>query len=305
MIRNQLALVRREIWEHRSLYITPAVVGLVLILAVLTAFVFASGYQEIVDMGIVGAQNLAGEAERRAAMFALLMGNTAPFLVATGILTIFYCLDSLYAERKNKSILFWRSLPVTDSETVVSKFLTAAIAIPLIAWAAIVATHLVVLLFSGIFVSFQGGSSMFLIWRSAPVFDVWAGLLVFMLLLPIWFSPLVGWFLFVSAWAKRSPLLMAFLPLVVVPTLEYWIFRTHLIYDAIQSRFEQLPMFRGIDPERFFDDHDFIADAEIVSLIGHMSLGKFLTSPAMWAGVIVCGLFMTAAIYVRRYRDES
>ena len=305
MIKHQYALVRREIWEHRSLYITPAVVGLVLILAVLTAFVFASSYQEIVDMGIVGAQNIAGDAERRAAMFALLMGNTAPFLVATAILTIFYCLDSLYAERKNKSILFWRSLPITDSETVASKFLTAAIAIPVIAWGVIVVTHIVVLLLAGIYVGLQGGSSGFLIWKSAPVIDVWFGLLLFMLLLPIWFSPFIGWFLFVSAWTKRSPLLMAFLPLLVVPTLEYWIFRSHLVFDAIQSRFEQLPMFSGIDPERFFEEHDFIADADLVSLISYIDIGKFLTSPAMWAGVVVCALFLTAAIYVRRYRDES
>ena len=305
MIRNQLALVKREIWEHRSLYITPAVVGLVLTLAVMTAFVFASGYQHIVDMGIVGAQNMVGDAERRAAMFALLMGNTAPFLFAGAILTIFYCLDSLYAERKNKSILFWRSLPITDAETVISKLLTAMVAIPLIALAVIIVTHLVVLILTSLYVSFQGGSSVFLIWKSAPVFDVWAGMLVFMLLLPIWYSPFIGWFLFVSAWTKRSPLLMAFLPLVVVPTLEYWVLRTHVIWDAIQTRFEQLPMFRGIDPERLFDEHDFIGDAELVSLVAYIDIGKFLTSPAKWAGVVVCGLFITAAIYVRRYRDDS
>ena len=116
MILHQLALVKREIWEHRSLYVTPAVVGLVLVLLALTALVFASDYQELVDIFIVGAQNIVGDAERRAAMFALLVGNTIPFLFAGAILTIFYALDSLYAERKNKSILFWRSLPITDAE---------------------------------------------------------------------------------------------------------------------------------------------------------------------------------------------
>ena len=166
MISNQLALIRREIWEHRSLYVTPAVVGLVMVLTLLTAFVFASGYQEIVDIGIVGAQNLAGDAERRAALLAVLIGNTIPFMIAGAILTVFYCLDSLYAERKNKSILFWRSLPITDAETVVSKFLTTAVAIPLIAFAVIVITHLVILAITGIFVSIEGGSSMLLVWKS-------------------------------------------------------------------------------------------------------------------------------------------
>jgi len=305
MIPNQLALMRREVWEHRSLYVTPAVVGLIMVLTLLTAFVFASGYQEIVDIGIVGAQNLAGDTERRAALLAVLIGNTVPFLLAGAILTVFYSLDSLYAERKNKSILFWRSLPITDAETVISKLLTSVLAIPLIAFAVIIVTHLLILAITGIFVSIKGGSSMFLIWKSAPLFDVWAGLLIITILLPIWFSPFIGWFLFVSAWTKRSPLLMAFLPLMLVPTLEYWVLRTHLIWDAILSRFQQLPIFKGIDPEAFFNEREFIANVDAVSLLAYIDLGKFFTSPAMWAGVVVTGLFVTAAIYVRRYRDES
>jgi len=305
MIPHQLALVRREIWEHRSLYITPAVVGLIMVLTLLTAFVFASGYQEIVDIGIVGAQSLASEAHRRAALLGVLLGNTAPFLVASGILTVFYCLDCLYAERKNKSILFWRSLPITDAETVISKFLTAALAIPLIAFAVVVVTHILILLLTGIFISIEGGSSMLLVWQSAPLFDAWTGMLIIMILLPIWFSPFIGWLLFVSAWTKRSPLLMAFLPLILVPTLEYWLFRTHLIGDAIQSRFTQLPIFKNIDVRTLFDEEKFIANVDAVSLIGYIDIGAFLSSPQMWVGIVVCGLFMTGAIYVRRYRDDS
>jgi ABC-2 type transport system permease protein len=276
-----------------------------MILTLLTAFVFASGYQEIVDIGIVGAQNLVGDAERRAALLAILVGNTVPFIIAGAILTVFYCLDSLYAERKNKSILFWRSLPITDAETVISKFLTTAIAIPVIAFGVIVVTHLVILAITGVFVSIEGGSSMLLVWKSAPLFDVWAGILIITLLIPIWFSPFIGWFLFVSAWTKRSPLLMAFLPLILLPVLEYWVFRTHLIGDAIRTRFDQLPIFKGIEPELFFDEQEFVANMDAISLLAYIDVGEFLTSPQMWAGVIVCGLLMTAAIYVRRYRDES
>jgi len=305
MILHQLALVKREIWEHRSLYVTPAVVGLVLVLLALTALVFASDYQELVDIFIVGAQNIVGDAERRAAMFALLVGNTIPFLFAGAILTIFYALDSLYAERKNKSILFWRSLPITDAETVISKLLAAAVAIPLIAFPVIIVTHLLILFIAGVFISIEGGSSMFLVWKSAPIFDFWTGILIITILLPIWFSPFIGWFLFVSAWTKRSPLLMASLPLIMVPTLEYWVFRTHLVADAMQTRFEQLPIFKGFDPEVFFNERELVASADAISLLGIIDVGKFLASPQMWAGVVVCGLFITAAIYVRRYRDDS
>ena len=304
MITHQLALVRRELWEHRSIYVTPAVVALVMTLVILTGYVFASGYQGAIEMGIVAGQNVLGEGERRAALLAFLMGNTVVFVLASGVLTIFYCLDVLYAERKNKSILFWRSLPVTDAETVVSKLLTAAIAIPLITFAAVVVAHLANLLITSIFVSIEGGQSGLLVWSSAPLFDVWASVLIIMLALPIWFSPLIGWFLFVSAWTKRSPLLTAFLPLVLVPMLEYFILRTHYIGDAIESRFNQQPLF-SIDPERFFDEDKIRESVEGISMLSIIDVGQFLVSPAMWAGVIVCGLFCTAAIYVRRYRDES
>lgn len=289
MIPHQFALMRRELWEHHSIFVTPAAVALVVTLLVLTIFVFAaSGYSEKVDLAILLSQQV-GEAERRMALTEFLDGIAAVFFIASCILTIFYSLDSLYAERKNKSILFWRSLPITDSETVLSKFLTAVVTIPLVTFAAVAATHLINLIVASIFVSIEGGSPGHLIWGAAPLFDVWFALLAIMLALPVWFSPFIGWFLFVSAWTKRSPLLTAFLPLLVVPMLEYFILQTHYIFDAMKSRVTDFPM---------------ITD-DSVSILANIDVGKFLSSPAMWAGVVVCGLFITAAIYVRRYRDES
>lgn len=304
-IMHQLALVKRELWEHKSIYVAPAAVAVVSVLVILTGYVFVKGYEGAVELGITAGQNVLGEAERRAALMGFLVGNTAIYYFAAAILTIFYCLDALYAERKNKSILFWRSLPITDAETVISKLLTALIAIPVVTWVVVIAAHLVTLLFVSLFVEIEGGSAFFMIWKSAPIFDVWAANLVAMLSLPIWYSPLIGWFLFVSAWTKRSPLLVGFLPLVVVPLLEYFILRTTFVRDAIQSRFDQMPLISGDKVIRIFDNHDFGNVSESFSLFDLISVPQFLASPAMWAGVIVCALFCTAAIYVRRYRDDS
>jgi ABC-2 type transport system permease protein len=304
MITNQLALVRRELWEHRSIFVTPAAVALVMSLLVLTAYVAVSGFGEVVDIGIITAQNV-GETERKAALMAFLVGITIVFIIASGILTVFYSLDSLYAERKNKSILFWRSLPVTDAETVLSKLLTAIVAIPLVTFAAIVIAHLVNLILSSIFVSIEGGSPWHLIWQAVPLFDVWATVLIILLATPLWLSPFIGWFLFVSAWTKRSPLLMAVLPILIVPMLEYFILRTHYIGQAIDTRASELPLFRGFDVSIFNDDSFREMTTDSVSLLAHVDLVKFITSPGLWIGLVVCGLFSTAAIYVRRYRDES
>lgn len=304
MIAHQLALVRRELWEHRSIFITPAAVGLVVTLLVITAYVAASGFGGHVDIAIITAQNV-GETERRAALMAFLAGITSVFILAAGILTIFYCLDTLYAERKDKSILFWRSLPVTDAETVISKLLTAAFAIPLVTFAAIVVAHLVNLVVSSIFVSIEGGSAARLIWGSVPIFDVWTFFLVLLIATPLWLSPFIGWFLFVSAWTKRSPLLTAFLPLLIVPMLEYFILRTTYLWEAIITRTGSLPLFRIADVSVFDEDSLRDMTADSVSLLAIVDIFKFISHPGFWIGLVVCGLFTTAAIYVRRYRDES
>ena len=141
------------------------------------------------------------------------------FLFALVILTAFYTLDCLYAERKDKSILFWRSLPITDAETVVSKLLTAIVVLPLVTVATIIVTHLVNLVITTVWVMVKGGNAAHLVWGSVPLFDNWAAALIVTLASAVWMSPLIGWFLFVSAFTKRSPLLMAFMPLIIIPIM--------------------------------------------------------------------------------------
>ena len=224
------------------------------------------------------------------------------------ILMIFYTLDSLYAERKDRSILFWRSIPTTDFETVLSKLLTAIVVIPLITFALIVLTHLVVMLTTSIWLGVQGGDGWHLIWSSAPFFDNWAATLVLLLALPLWSSPFIGWFLFISAFTKRSPLLTAFLPIAMLPILEKLLFDSTVFVEAFFVRSVKMPLFQGMDNmELLFQEGDTFENFsnQSVSLLSLLDLRGFLSSGALWIGLIVCGIFTTAAIYVRRYRDDS
>lgn len=305
MIANQLALIKREIWEHRSIYVTPAAIASIVSLSVLAMLVFASGFAKELDIAIFGASNLAGEGERKAALTAFFVGTSWLFLVGLAILTVFYCLDSLYGERKDKSILFWRSLPITDAETVLSKLLTAVFVLPIVAAIGIVATHLVNLVITSAWVSMKGGDAGLLIWGSVPLLDNWLTAFIVLIASGIWMSPFIGWFLFVSAWTKRAPLLMAFMPLILVPLLEWIFLRTRFFASAVLDRGDAMPLFKALDFETFFEEEHWRAGLDKISLLDHLDIVQFMTSPAMWAGVIVCGLFVTAAIYVRRYRDES
>ena len=142
MIGNQVALIKREIWEHPAVYVTPAAIAVVVALLSIAGVVTISAFDKEVNMALFGASNVVGDAERQAALAVHFIVTSGIFLVALGILTIFYCLDCLYAERKDKSILFWRSLPITDAETVISKLLTAMVAIPVATMAAVIVSHL-------------------------------------------------------------------------------------------------------------------------------------------------------------------
>lgn len=305
MITHQLALVKREIWEHRSIWLTPAAIAVIVTLGVLAGLMFASGFAAELDVVIFGAQNMVGDPERTAALTAFFLSTSWIFLVALMILTVFYCLDSLYAERKDKSILFWRSLPVTDAETVISKLITAIIVIPAVAVIGIIGTHIVNLVIASIWVSMKGGDGGMLIWGSVSFIDNWLAAFIVVWAGAIWMSPFIGWFLLVSAYTKRSPLLMAFMPLILIGLLEGIILRSHVFAENVLARGDGLPIFRTLDIERFFETEEWRVGEGASNLLTHLDVVQFLTSPAMWAGVLVCALLSTGAIYVRRFRDES
>ena len=304
MIPHQLALIKREIWEHRSIYVTPAAIAMLITLLTLTGQVSISAFGEAVDLAIVGASNI-DDAHRRIALAGVLGVVTSIFAFGASIVMIFYTLDTLYAERKDKSILFWRSLPITDAETVISKLLTAAFVIPLAFLAAVIVTHIVILSLASIWIIVKGANAGHLIWSAAPLFDTWAASLIVAIAMPLWLAPFIGWFLFVSAYAKRSPLLLAFLPIFILPMLERMLIGSHLFYDAIVVRTFQPPLANVDISDWFDDDIPFDVTAESISMLAALDIGRFAASPSLWAGLVVCGLLTTAAIYMRRYRDDS
>ncbi|HVP42393.1 MAG TPA: hypothetical protein VMS96_03120, partial [Terriglobales bacterium] len=189
-------LVRREILENRSIYLAP--------LGVAVLIVIGFGFR-LVRVAKLDSQDLRGE-QPFTFPALLLMGTT--MLVA-----IFYCVDALYGERRDRSILFWKSLPVSDHETVLAKAAIPILVIPLITFVATFVVQVIMLLLAG-----------------ARGLDLWSGLsfgqmtwiLFYHLLLGhgFWYAPFWGWLLLASAWARRAPFLWATLPLLCVGLLE-------------------------------------------------------------------------------------
>ena len=304
MVANQLALIRREIWEHRALYVVPAVTGLIIVLLEMTGYAAMGVFGEEIDFALLGAGHI-NEAQRGVFVAALMTGLAGIFVLAMWVLIVFYTLDALYAERKDKSILFWRSLPVTDAESVLSKLLTAVVVIPLITLAFIITTQLLVLIVTSVWIGFRGADAWYLLWKAAPFASTWAATLVGVLAVTLWLSPFVGWFLLVSAYTKRSPLLMASLPIIILPMLEKMLLNTGHLYNAIFKRTTDIPIISEFGWDGLSDKEVLHRMAEQgLSMLAMVDLGRFFSSPSLWGGLIICALFTTGAIYVRRYRDD-
>ena len=276
--------VRREFWESRSIYIAPlAAAGLVL-----AGFLISTVHlREKMRAALALNPMKMHEAIRQPYMFAeLLMMGT--FL----IVAIFYCLDALYGERRDRSILFWKSLPVSDLTTVLAKASIPIVVLPLITFVLTVVTQGIMLLLSSV-VLLGSGVSVATLWSHLPLFQMWLGLLVHIVgFHGLWYAPFYCWLLLVSAWARRAPFLWAALPLFAIGVVERIAFNTSHFGALLQYRFTGGPEGAALE-----------GGSRSMDPLTHFDAGQFLISPGMWIGFAVAAAFLVGAVRLRRYRD--
>jgi ABC-2 type transport system permease protein len=295
-----LWLIRREVWEHRAIWFAPSIV--IGCLFVLLAFARAHlGYDVGVPFG-----DLTRDAQIVLHQFAYLMVVAIVFFVM-GVIAFFYSIDSLYADRNDRSVLFWKSLPLSDAETVLSKFATGAVVVPVVALLGSVIAQFVA---GGVIMAklaITGESVGF--WLHPQALGGGALIAVVACLSVIlWYAPLVAYLMLVSAWAPRGPFLWAILPPVAAMVLERIVMQTSYIQDFIAGRlFGVLTIFHGVD--RGPDDPEPRSLSDLAERLAGIDAGEslraFYTSPDLWLGVVAAGLLLAAAMWVRRYRDET
>jgi ABC-2 type transport system permease protein len=197
-------------------------------------------------------------------------------------------LDALYGERRDRSILFWKSLPVSDVTAVISKLSIPVLILPLLGFAMTIATEfLMLVLGSAIFAG--SGVSVAALWTEASFLRVpliWLYHLV--TVHGLWYAPLYAWLLLVSAWAPRAPFMWAFLPPFVIWGVEQLAFNT--------SYFLKLLRYRMTGPQNM-QSHEHSQDF-IATLIPH----HFFSNPDLWTGLVVAATFLFAAVRLRRSR---
>ncbi|HEX8812617.1 MAG TPA: ABC transporter permease [Terracidiphilus sp.] len=271
--RGMYWAVRRELWEHRSIYIAPLAAAAVFLLAFLTGLTLSPAHRhEPLDIPYEFAA-------------ALIMGTG--FIVG-----IFYSLDALYGERRDRSILLWKSLPVSDLTTVLSKFAIPLIILPLLSFAITVVTQFVMMLLSCT-VLLGGGLSVGTLWARMSFFHMSLMLLYHILTVHgLWYAPIYGWLLLVSAWAPRTPFLWAFLPPFVIWGVEKIAFKT--------SHFLAMLQYRLIGPQ---PSTAAAPDGNLMDMLSAVTPVQFFSTPGLWIGLAIAAAFLAAAVRLRRYRE--
>ncbi|MEM6819249.1 MAG: hypothetical protein AAF578_10715 [Pseudomonadota bacterium] len=304
MLARMKVLVQRELWEHKALYVAPAVMAGLVVFGFLVSFIW-SLIQGLPFEAAVAALEIGGKQVNLAGSAALILVSSGILNLVLAIVVFFYAIDALYAERKDKSILFWRSLPVTDTETVLSKLLTAVIAAPLITVAIALVTQVVLMILFSLALLVGGGNPIDLLWKQIPFGQLALFATYAFITASLWFAPFIGYFLFCSSFAKRSALIWVFLPVTVVVMLEGIVGQSWNVLRLIGERFPShgLAAFSvpdGIDFDGY-DIEDLILGAD-VSAIDVIAPVQFVTSSGLWVGFAVTGLFLAGAVYFRRLR---
>jgi len=311
-------LIRREFWEHKSLWIAPLVwVGLITLFFnwAMLHVPDGSGHsgikvdgRPVAEMSISGTElqhKLDVPEERKEGAFAVsylaIFGLISVFMT---IVVFFYLIDCLYTERKDRSILFWKSLPVSDTSVVLSKLAVAMLVVPIGVILLTAVTQLVNYLTALAILHGTIIGEIFPDWSFGAWLRSQAIALGVMLGGVLWYVPIAGYLMLLSAWAKNKVFLWAILPPIALPVLEKVFLQSNHVLDFLGQRFTGYIGLMKVDPNAFeAGDHERFPAVNDVYNAFHLS--SVFTSAEMWLGVAAGAAMVFAAIRIRRFRDES
>jgi ABC-2 type transport system permease protein len=275
--------LRRELWENRSIYMAPLIVAAVIVFGFLLSTIGMPHRRRAL---------LSTDLAHQRAVIAQPYDMAATMLIVIAfVVGAFYCLDALHGERRDRSILFWKSLPVSDRTTVLAKAGIPLVVLPLITWAVVIATQFMMLIWSTLVLLPSGLAGT--TWTRYGVLQQAVILTYGIIVLALWHAPVYGWLLLVSAWSRRTAFLWAVLPVAAVSALEKIAFNTSYFGKWIGYR-----LFGGVTRAFAFRS----AHGGIDSL-AQLRPGTFLSTPGLWIGWIAAAAFLAAAVCLRRNRE--
>jgi ABC-2 type transport system permease protein len=273
--------VRRELWENRAIYLAPLAVAALFLLGFLISAIHPPAQMR---------DAMALDPMRHQELIQQPYTFLAFFLMAISfIVSIFYCLDALHGERRDRSILFWKSLPVSDLITVLAKASVPVLIVPLVTFAVTMFTQWIMLILSSAVVLARG-QSVATLWSHLPLFQMSLMLLFHLVAVHgLQLAPIYAWMLLVSGWARRAVLLWAVLPPLAIGVAEKVAFNTHYFSSLLGYLFGGAP--------------EITTGKMAMAPLTASALGEFLTYPGLWISLAITAAFLAAAVRLRRYRE--
>ena len=324
-------LLKREYWEHRGgFFWAPLITGAVFMLLTIMAIIAGESLRRATDEGgtilkingveiskLTQTMSPGDVAEMGSGLdLGTLLASTWPFLVLAFVV-FFYCLGALFDERKDRSILFWKFLPLSDQQTVLSKVFSALVIAPVIATVAAIATSLGFLVILSGYALFHVGNPLTLIWGPASPLTVAFNLAAALPVYAMWALPTVGWLLLVSAWSKSKPFLWALLVPLFAGVLVSWFdvmemlgmkaswFWTNIVGRMLLGTFNGIDMVYRTAKDPAMQNFNPQGPQDVLALFSAQNSWSAFTHLDIWVGAAAGVAMILAAVYFRRTRDEG
>jgi ABC-2 type transport system permease protein len=322
-------LLRREFWEHKgSMFWAPAIVATLLAVLIGGTVLYGMAAHGIPSHLVVNGHPLTRgavvaaiplEMKTMIASMAtsMYLVSAAPLFLMLAVVVFFYCLGALYDERRDRSILFWKSLPVSDPTTVLSKVVTALLVAPAITIVIGTLGALAQLLLACLALAFNGVNMFGAVLTSANLYLSPLSLVALLPVYIVWALPTIGWLLLISSWAKTKPFLWAVgIPIIALIAVK-WV-------SVAMENFADQPLnvmhyvsdiaarlLGGVVPGIWFafDNgvppslHPSDTGIDLSSVVSESY--HTLAGPDAWIGVAMAAVMLYGAIRVRRWRDEG
>lgn len=279
--------VRREVWEYRSLWLAPAVFSAGALVVAVGATLPA--LPETVAL-LTGSDPAVVELR----MQRPYAGVALTIFAAAFMAGVFYCLEALQGERRDRSILFWKSIPISDRTTVLSKVVIPLVVLPLVAYVLCVLVYLIMLVLSCTMLFARGGDVRTFLAHLALV-DLAGSVLYGVIVIALWHAPIYAWLLFLSSWAGRSAVVWATAPFVALGTAELTGLSTSKIFST------WIP---GLAVGWLEGAFVITRNVGTTSLV-EPAPGALLRQPHLWIGLVFGAACIAGAVYMRRHRESN
>ena len=296
------AIIRRELQEHKWGFVyLPWIVAAFMSLVIVMVYLgitevntenFKFSTEVFADSETVQGMNEATLDQRKAGIRAGLLVLGFPLVIALGFAILAYSLSTFFDERKDKSIIFWRSLPVSDSFTVLSKLSVALFVAPILVIPALLFLHLVSVTAGSIFFAVSDIVPFTWAWQAYPWLD-WLRVIFSLWMQALWSFPVIAWIMLTGAYA-RKPVVTAILPPVVIVLVEGVSLSSSVFYDSLIDRLT--PWSRS---SSFPKEYETLQVAEISDVPLLLGMNEF------WIGIGLGAIFVFLTIYFRSKSDYA